>query len=154
MAWALQISPDHPGSNPGRRFFTHQYNSSVWKKTFFDLSDFSNFGAKIFSRCRNANFLFPPYFEFCKIWFLRLSTDLLNQKYKIRIASGSASGNNRASTELWNAQALCQCNIAPPVLTGTQCLVLSTWGLGSGLASLVSCLGNALGVVGDKKVLN
>ena len=42
-------------------------------------------------------------------------------------------------------------NIAPSVLTGTQCRVLSTWGLGSGLVSQVPCLGDALEVAGDKK---
>ena len=34
-------------------------------------------------------------------------------------------------------------------LTGTQCLVFSPWGLGSGLVSLVPGLGDALGMVGD-----
>ena len=42
-------------------------------------------------------------------------------------------------------------DIAPPVLTGTQCRVLSTWGLGSGLVSQVPCLGDALEVSGDLK---
>ena len=38
---------------------------------------------------------------------------------------------------------------APPALAGTQSGVLSGWGLGPHLVSLVPCLRNALGVIGD-----
>ena len=34
--------------------------------------------------------------------------------------------------------------------TGTQCRVPTIWGLGSGLVSIVPCLGDALGVEGEK----
>ena len=57
-----------------------------------------------------------------------------------------------ASTELWNSQALSQCKMAPPVITGTQCRVPYTWGLGFGLVSQVLSLGDALGEVGKKSL--
>ena len=43
------------------------------------------------------------------------------------------------------------CYMAPPADAVTLIRVLSGWGLGLDLVSLVPCLGNALGVVGVLK---
>ena len=40
--------------------------------------------------------------------------------------------------------------MAPPILTGTQYSVPSNWGLGPSLVSQVPCIGEALGMVGEK----
>ena len=52
---------------------------------------------------------------------------------------------------MWDSLALGRCNRAPPVLTGTHVRVLSDWGLKSSLVSLVPNLGDALGVVREKR---
>ena len=58
---------------------------------------------------------------------------------------------NRACARVVELVELILCKKASPAYAGTQSGVHSVWGFGPNLVSLVPCLSNALGMVGDIK---
>ena len=59
---------------------------------------------------------------------------------------------NRASTELWNSEALGLCDIAPPGLQEPSIEHTLGWGPGSSLVRQVPCVGDAIVEVGLKNL--